>query len=168
MWTKAVILLIGFQVTNSNEILLEIHAFSLKKSHWKVVCKMAAMLTRSQYVKCVVSNVCIYVFAHHNSLNNLMPNLNQWHCKSHFIAMVRLEGHMSQIAKCDWANLWSITISFPHAFSLNLCISELCALTIWELNGKTNNYMAFDWKVYVHVYFVHTSHYVLMSSSWMI
>ena len=45
------ILLIGPQGTNFNEILLEIHTFSFKKSIWSCRLEMTAILFRSQCVK---------------------------------------------------------------------------------------------------------------------
>ena len=53
IWTNAGILLIGPLGTNFSEILIEIQTFSLRKdkSFESVVCEMAAILSRPQWVK---------------------------------------------------------------------------------------------------------------------
>ena len=54
IWTNAGILLIGPLGTNFNEIIVQIHAFSFKKMH----LKMAAILSRPQYVKLQKKSMC--------------------------------------------------------------------------------------------------------------
>ena len=52
IWTNAAILLVGPLGTNFSGILMEIHAFSLKKNAFEnVVWKMAAILSRPQCIK---------------------------------------------------------------------------------------------------------------------
>ena len=54
IWTIAGILLFGTFGTNFSQILSKIHTFSFKKiSFENVVCKMAAILSRPQYVKTI-------------------------------------------------------------------------------------------------------------------
>ena len=50
IWTNAGILLIGPLGTNFVEILIEIHTFIQENAFENVVCEMASVLSRSQYV----------------------------------------------------------------------------------------------------------------------
>ena len=59
IWINARILLIGLLGTNINDILIEIHIFSLKNPSEDVVRKMVAILYRHQCVNCVHSKVCV-------------------------------------------------------------------------------------------------------------
>ena len=51
IWTNTVMLLTGPLGTIFDEILIEIHKFPLKKAFENVVSKMAAILSRPQWVK---------------------------------------------------------------------------------------------------------------------
>ena len=62
IWTNAGILLIRTSGTNFSEILIEIHTFSFKKTHFKMwVLKMAAILCRPQCVNCLKPRWCQWV-----------------------------------------------------------------------------------------------------------
>ena len=79
IWTKAGILLIQILGTNFNEILSEIHTFSLKKMHWK----MAAILSRPQCVKTSIFTYLLRKFPHlsNNSLFTCVISYYQFpHC----------------------------------------------------------------------------------------
>ena len=54
IWTNSGILLIGPLGTNFSEISIEIHTFLFKKMHEKVVCEMAAILSRGRWVNVTV------------------------------------------------------------------------------------------------------------------
>ena len=51
IWTSAGILLIGPLGTTFSEMLIEIQIFHSRKCTWNVVCEMASILPRPQYVK---------------------------------------------------------------------------------------------------------------------
>ena len=67
IWTNTGIFLMGTLGTNFSEILSEIDTFSLKKCNWKVVCKMAAILSLPQ---------CDCMIIAHSSLN-IVANILQ-------------------------------------------------------------------------------------------
>ena len=70
IWTNAGISLIGPYGANFSEILIEILTFPLKNAFENVVCEMTAILSRPQWVNCVMWMSHVY--------SHIMQEFNCW------------------------------------------------------------------------------------------
>ena len=96
IWTNDRILLIGPLGTNFNEILIEIHTFSLKKKAFKkFVWKMAAILSRPQCVMRWSSSHFGESFQFSTALDKTL-----W--------FAVLEKHIYQVLEIIWKSFWEI------------------------------------------------------------